>query len=294
MTPLRRANALDVAKLIFVGALWGASFIFMSLALTSFGPVTIASGRIALAALVLLVICAVTSRALPVGWRNWRMIIMIGALNSALPFFLISWGLQFVSAAESALLLASGTFASLILSHFVSSDERINGARALGVSIGFAGVFVLVIVELVEAGLGNIKGQLAVLGAGVSYAISSVMTRRIAHLPSIATTASILLSASLYMVPLAFLFEQPINTQAESSAVWSIITLGVVATALAYVIRLSIIRNNGAVFMAQVGYLVPLFGVLWSWMFLSEPLETKTVIALGTILLGIAVTRCAN
>ena len=244
--------------------------------------------------LVLLLFCAVSGRGLPRDPRDWAKMVTIGALNSALPFFLISWGLQSVSVAESALLLATGSFASLIISHFVSTDERINLARAVGVFIGFLGVLVLVISELLEAGPGGIKGQAAVIGAGLSYSISSVMTRRIAHLPSVPATTAILLSASIYMLPLAFILEHPVNLEATPTAIFSIVMLGVVATAFAYVVRLSIIRNNGAVFMAQVGYLVPVFGVLWSWLFLSEALEFKTLIALGTILLGIAVTRHAN
>ena len=294
MSTLRRANIFDVGKLLFVGALWGGSFIFISHALVSFGPVTIASGRISLAALVLLLICFFSGRSLPRDSRDWTKLMLIGALNSALPFFLISWGLQFVSVSESALLLASGSFVSMIISHYVSPDERINFSRALGVSVGFCGVLVLVIAELLETGPGGMKGQIAIITAGISYSISSVMIRRISHLPSVTATASILLSASVYMLPLAFILEQPINYDANLLAVLSIVCLGVVATALAYVIRLGIIRDNGAVFMSQVGYLVPLFGVFWGWLLLSEALEAKTLIALGTILVGIAITRRAT
>ncbi|MGI9315788.1 MAG: DMT family transporter [bacterium] len=291
MTAIRRAGALDVGKLLFVGALWGASFIFIALALTSYGPISVASGRILLAAVVLLLICLWMGYRFPTTLSDWRKMLLIGVLNSALPFFLISWGMQYISSAEAALLMASGTFCALILSHFVSPDERINLQRGIGVCIGFGGVLVLVLSELVQTGMGSLAGQLAVIAAGASYAASSVMSRRISHLSSLPAAACILATASVYMVPAALWWEQPLKGDAQSSAVLAMLVLGVMSTALAYVIRLTIIKTNGAVFMAQVGYLVPLFGVVWSWLFLSEAVSMNTLAALGIILLGIAVTR---
>ena len=288
---LRKATAFDVSRLLFVGALWGASFIFMSMALQSYGPVSIAAWRIVLAAAVLLLICLSSGQALPRNPRDWKQLTLIGFLNSALPFFLISWGLQFISSAEAAVLMATGTFSALILSHLFSSDERINPARALGVLTGFCGVLVLVISALMETGLGAFKGQLAVMLSGVSYASSSVMARRIAHIPSLPAAASIMLSASVYMMLLAWLFEQPFTLQADQTSMAAVLFLGLFSTALALVIRLSIIRHNGAVFMSQVGYLVPVFGVFWSWLFLTEAIGQQTFIALGIILLGIMITR---
>jgi len=244
-----------------------------------------------LAAAVLLLICLFSGQALPRNRRDWKQLTLIGFLNSALPFFLISWGLQFISSAEAAVLMATGTFSALILSHLFSSDERINPARALGVLTGFCGVLVLVISALMETGLGTFKGQLAVMLSGVSYASSSVMARRIAHIPSLPAAASIMLSASIYMILLAWLFEQPFTLQANQISMAAVLFLGVFSTALALVIRLNIIRHNGAVFMSQVGYLVPVFGVFWSWLFLTETIGQQTFIALGIILLGIMITR---
>ncbi len=288
---LRKATPFDISKLLFVGSLWGASFIFMSLALHSYGPISIAAWRITLAAVVLLLVCFFSGKSLPRSLNDWKMMTLIGFLNSALPFFLISWGLQFISSAESAVLMATGTFSALILSHLFSADERINPARALGVLTGFCGVLILVISTLIDSGLGAFKGQLAVMLAGVSYATSSVMTRRIGHLPSLPAAAGIMLSASVYMMLLAWVFEQPFDLQADTTAILSVVFLGVFSTAMALAIRLNIIRNNGAVFMSQVGYLVPLFGVFWSWLFLAEQIGLQTLLALGVILLGITITR---
>ena len=291
LTAIRRPTSFDIFRLFFVGAIWGGAFIFVSLALNDFQPISIAAWRVLLAAVVLIVVAYLANHKFPKSFKYWRYIFIVGCLNSALPFFLISWGQQFISAAESALLMAMGTFCALIVSHFTSQDERINPSRVLGVIVGFIGVVVLVFWDIIESGLGGIKGQIAVMAAGCSYAISTVIARRIAHLPSISTSAATMLSASLYMVPLAFLLENPIPAEAGATSLLSLVYLGVIATALAVTVRFTIIRANGAVFMSQVGYLVPLFGVIWSGLYFSDAINLQTSLSLILILAGIAITR---
>jgi drug/metabolite transporter (DMT)-like permease len=291
LTAIRRPTPFDVSRLILVGALWGGAFLFVSIALNDFEPISIATWRVTLGALVLGLIAMIVGQKLPTGVRNWRLIFIVGFLNSAVPFFLISWGQQFISSAESALLVAMGTFVSLLLSHFTSEDERINRHRVIGVSVGFLGVMVLVFWELLESGTGNLAGQLAVMAAGCSYATSSVISRRLTHLPMISTSAVTMASASLYMIPLAFLFENPLPENVSNASIIALFYLGVIATAFAFTVRFFIIRANGAVFMSQVGYLVPLFGVLWSGLYFADAINLQTVISLGMIMLGIAITR---
>jgi drug/metabolite transporter (DMT)-like permease len=288
---IRRPNFYDVSTLFFLGAIWGSSFIFVSFALPDFGPASIAGWRVFLAAIVLFGLTLASGRWFPRGAKNWYYIVIVGCLNSAVPFFLISWGQQFINSAEAALLMAMGTFCSLILSHFTSVDERINIPRLTGVTVGFVGVLVLVFWDIAETGVGELAGQIAVIGAGCSYAISSVIARRLSHLPSIPTAAATMASASLYMIPIAFLLEEPLNTNAELGSLLSLVYLGVVATALGVTLRFVVIRANGAVFMAQVGYLVPLFGVIWSAFFFADVINVQTLISLGLILLGIAISR---
>jgi len=291
LSAIRRPTLFDVARLVFVGAIWGGAFLFISIALQDFEPISIATWRVTLGAVVLIVIALLIGQKLPTGFHNWRLIFVVGFLNSAVPFFLISWGQQSISSAESALLVAMGTFVSLLLSHFTSDDERINAPRVIGVSIGFVGVMVLVIWDLVESGTGNLPGQLAVMAAGCSYATSSVISRRLTHLPMISTSAVTMASACLYMIPLAFLLENPLPANVSKSSIIALVYLGVIGTAFAFTLRFFIIRANGAVFMSQVGYLVPLFGVIWSGLYFADAINLQTLISLGMILLGIAVTR---
>ena len=288
---LRKPTPLDVGRLLFVGAIWGGAFIFIAVALGDFGPFSIAAWRVALGALVLVAIALAIGQRFARRPREWAFIVIVGCLNSAVPFFLISWGQQFISSAESALLMAMGTFFALIVSHFTSHDERINSARASGVAVGFIGVLVLVFWDIAETGLGTLAGQLAVIVAGCSYAASSIVSRRLTHLPMLSTTAATLVTACLYMVPLAFWLEDPLPAQPAGMSVLALVYLGVIATALAMTLRFFIIRANGAVFMSLVGYLVPLFGVLWSGLYFADVIDLQTLLALALIMLGIAITR---
>ncbi len=288
---IRRPTLFDVCRLLFVGALWGGAFIFIAIALKDFGPVSIATWRVSLGAAVLLVVALIIGQKFPWGIRNWRLIFIVGFLNSALPFFLISWGQQFISSSESAVLIAIGTFVSLLLSHVTSEDERINRSRLVGVAMGFVGVLILVFWDLVESGTGNLLGQLAVMAAGCSYASSSVISRRLTHLPMISTSAVTMASASIYMMPLVFFLEDPLPSKVSSASIAALLYLGIIATALAFTVRFFIIRANGAVFMSQVGYLVPLFGVFWSSLYFAEAINLQTLLSLVMILIGIAIAR---
>ena len=291
ISTIRKPTLIDVTKLLFVGALWGGAFIFIALALDDFGPVSIASWRVSIGAAVMVVITILIGQSFPRKQRDWRNIFIVGCLNSAIPFFLISWGQQFISSAETAILMAMGTFFALIVSHFTSHDERINLPRALGVGVGFIGVLVLVFWDISAAGMGSLVGQMAIIVAACSYATSSIVSRRLTHLPMISTSAATLLSASLYMIPLAFVLEDPLPADVARSSWLALAYLGAVATALAMTLRFFIIRANGAVFMSMVGYLVPLFGVLWSALYFADDINLQSLLALALILTGIALTR---
>ena len=291
LSPIRQPTLTDIAKLVLLGAIWGSAFLFITIALTDFGPISIATWRVSLGAVVMIFTASLIGQKFPRGVRNWRNIFIVGCFNSALPFFLISWGQQYISSAESALLMAMGTFFTLIVSHFTSHDERINKLRALGVSVGFIGVLILVLWKIIETGVGSLHGQIAVMIAGCSYATSSIISRRLTHLPMISTSAATMLSACVYMVPITFLLEDPLPTGIKASSIFALIYLGVVTTAFAMTLRFFIIRANGAVFMSLVGYLVPLFGVLWSGLYFADAINLQTMLSLVCILLGIAITR---
>ena len=291
MIDIRAPTWFDFGKLFLLGAIWGSSFLWIELALRDFGPLTIATGRLLIGALVLQSIAFATGQRLPRGVGIWRLLIIVSVLNAALPFFLINFGQARAGAGTTAILIGAGPFVALVMSHIYTGDDRITLMKTIGMMLGFAGVLSLVGVEVLVGAGSAVLGQLAVVGAAVSYAASGLMTRWLAPIPVLVSAAWVLTLGTLYMVPIAFIIERPLAVQPSLEGIGSLLMLSLFATALAYLLRYQITREVGAVFMSQVAYLVPVFGVLWTWIFLGQEPSTPAYVALGLILAGIYVSR---
>ncbi|WP_119165254.1 DMT family transporter [Algihabitans albus] len=291
MTPIRVATSRDAAKLVALGAIWGSAFMCIEVALQSFSPLIIAVFRIVLAAVLLLAFAFAAGLRLPRAPRDWVLLTIIGLFGASLPFLLISWGQQHIQASMAAILMGLGPFAALLLNHAFTSDDRLTLPKLVGMSLGFAGIATLVGLEGFLSGRATLLGQLAVLGASFSYALSGLLTRGLSHLDPRVSAGSVLLSAALYLLPVALLLDPPWQIRPSAEALAALIFLGLVSSGFAYLLRFQLIKDTGAVYMSQVSYLVPVFGVFWAWLFLGELPREAAWIALVLVLLGINVSR---
>lgn len=291
MTGIRTPGPLDIGKLLLLGAIWGSSFLWIGIAVEDLPPLTLAAGRLLIGGLFLLSVAIATGQRLPRGWRVWRLLAILSALNAALPFVLINFGQTHVSAGNAAILIGAGPFVALMMSHYFTGDDRITWAKAAGMGLGFAGVVCLVGIDAL-GGRGNaVIGQLAIVGAAVAFAASGLITRWLAPLPVLVSAAWVLTLGAGYMVPIALVVDRPWSRQPSLESVGALLMLALLATALAYLLRYQIIREVGAVFMSQVAYLVPVFGVVWASLFLGERPEPAAYAALALILAGIYISR---
>lgn len=291
MSPIRQPTARDTARLFALGAIWGSAFLCIEIALTGFAPLTLAAGRIVMAAAALTVATRLAGVRLPSDARTVGLLTVIGFFNTALPFVLISWGQQHIDSAMAAILMATGPFVALILSHLFTGDDRLTLPKVAGMLLGFAGVTVLVGVDALAGAKASVLGQLAVMGAAACYALSGVLTRRVSHVAPLASAAMVLITGAAYMVPLALAVDRPWQSMPNGSAWLALGFLGLFPTGLAYLLRFQIITAVGTTFMSQVSYLVPLFAVLWGWLLLSEIPAVSGWVALGLILCGITISR---
>lgn len=268
-----------------LGAVWGASFMFMRVAAPSFGPFALVEVRLALGALVLL----------PFLWRErshfsgriWWRIAGISAINSALPFVLFAWAAERAPAGIGAISNATtAMFAAVIALLFFG--ERINTRRVLGLIAGFAGVVVLASGKTE----GNSVWSAALAGtlAALLYGIGINLARRyLTGLPPSAVAAANLLCASLLLAPLAMVTWPQGDITVH--AWWSALALGVLCTGLAFVLYYRLIYRIGAPRAATVTYLIPLFGVMWAWLLLDEKVTPTMAIACALILGGVALSQ---
>ncbi|WP_422071490.1 DMT family transporter [Tranquillimonas rosea] len=283
------ANWLSIAAL---GVIWGGTFMVVSVALQGYGPVTVACARTTLGAVAMLALMRVMRRPMPHGdGRFWAHVVAIGALSTALPFFLLSWGQQHVPSAFAGLSMAALPLFVLPLAHFFS-DEPLNLRRAAGVTLGFIGAAVLLGGDATSpaGGAAELWGRLACLCAAVSYACASIVTRRCPPVDPIALTALMLSVGAAILVPAMLLTEGVPRWQGETPS-FAIVFLGLVPTALAAMLRVSVIRTAGSVFMTLVNYQVPLWSMAFGALVLGEVLPPRFFAALALILTGVAVSQ---
>ena len=283
---IRTPTLADYARLFTVSAIWGAAFLSNEVALLDFSPVAIAAYRILLAATVLFCICRWRGLTITLNPRTVGLLAAIGVLNSAVPFMLIGWGQLSIDSATTGILLASSPFATLIMSHYMTRDDRFTWNKLAGIGLGFAGVCLLFGQGLTQ-GSGTFTGMLAVVLAGCCYALSSILIRRLGAVPSLVLAAGTLLAGCVAMVPLLLWLDPPWQQGYRLSTLAAIVFLGLGPTAVCYVMRAQIIKLNGAVFMSNVGYLIPVFAVLWGWAVLGHQPGGTMLIALCLILAGI-------
>jgi drug/metabolite transporter (DMT)-like permease len=279
------ARWLTPLELTLLGAIWGASFLFMRVSAREFGALPLVEIRLALGALILL----------PILWsgrghftrRHLGPVVLISAINTAIPFSLFAWAAQRAPAGIGAITNATAVMFTALVA-FVFYREHISKRRALGLVAGFIGVVVLASGK--TAGGSVWSAALAGTFAGFLYGIGANLIRRqLAGIPPGAVAAGTLVSASLLLAPFAIVSwpSTPVPLHSWVSAV----LLGVLCTGIAYFIYFRLIHRVGAARAVTVTYLVPLFGVVWAWIVLGEPLTLSMAIAGALILGGVALSQ---
>ena len=274
-----------------LGVIWGGTFMVVSVALQGYGPLTVACARTTLGALAMLALMRALRRPWPSAAPGlWSSIAGIGVLSTALPFFLLSWGQQYVPSAFAGISMAALPLFVLPLAHLFS-DEPMSRRRTLGVVTGFAGAMVLIGPGALSPGQGTeALGRLACLAAALSYACASILTRRCPSIDPITLTALTLSVGAICLVPMMLLVEGvPGWTGARSGG--AILFLGLFPTALAVLLRVSVIRSAGSVFMTLVNYQVPVWSMLFGALVLGEVLPLRFFAALALILTGLAISQ---
>lgn len=274
-------------ELAVLGAIWGASFLFMRVAAPEFGPFALVEVRLALGALVLMPFLVRARGQFPL--RLWPKLALIGAINSAAPFILFAWAAERAPAGIGAITNAMTVLFTALVG-FLFFGEKIGMRRALALVAGFAGVVVLASGKTAGESVG--LAVAAGCAASFLYGIGINLVRRhLTGLPPAAVASATLSCASALTLPFAFA-TWPAN--AVTTASWlSAAALGIVCTGLAFVSYYRLIARIGASRASTVTYLIPLFGVAWAWWLLDEPLTWTMAIAGAVILGSVAISQRA-
>ncbi len=273
----------DLAELFSLAALWGASFLFMRLGAAEFGPVALAAVRVIGAALCLLPLLHARGQ-MGVLRAHWRPIFVVGISNSALPFLFYSYAALSITAGLSSIFNAATPLFGAVIAWLWLKD-RLTPARIAGLAIGFAGVLWLAWDKASFKPGGSGWAVAACLAATFLYGLSASYTKkRLAGVAPLAVATGSQLSAALVLVLPAIVWWP---ATAPSANAW--VTAGLLAvlcTALAYVLYFRLIAHIGPANTIAVTFLIPLFAVLWGWLFLAEGLTLAMVFGCAAILFG--------
>ena len=189
--------------------------------------------------------------------------------------------------------MASTPLSASILAHFFTKNEKINLLKSIGIMLGFCGIIFL-FTDKILFNENNIWSALIILLASTFYVVGGVLTLKISNKSNENVTTSILIWATIFLLPLSLFFEQPWNLIPRLDSTISLIYLGIFATGIAWLLRFYILKNNGLVFQAQVAYLIPIFGVILGFLFLNEVITSKVIISLIAVIIGIYIVKKGN
>jgi drug/metabolite transporter (DMT)-like permease len=278
-------GARDLGYLILLGMLWGGSFLFIRIGVPELGPFVLVELRVGIAA-VALALCAVILGRLPKVRARWKQFAILGAVNAAIPFSLIS-AAEIHLTASLAAILNSTTVMFTALVAAVWMGDPLTARKVVGVVMGIVGVAVLVGWDPITLNWAVVLSIGAMLAASLSYALAAVYTKRMfAGSPPLAIAIGQQTAASMLLLPLAAASlpaERP-----SAAATISVLALALLSTAVAYMLYYRLIENVGPTSTTTVTLLVPVFGLLLGVLILNEPFGLGTLVGLGTILCSVA------
>ena len=288
----------DWIAFLALGTVWGSSFLWIKIAVQDTSPLMLVAFRLSFAILALLSAAFIARPVLPQGNRIWLILLLFGFFNVGIPYFLISWGEQYIESAEAAILNSSTPLFAMIIAHFALLDDRITLQRLLGLVIGFIGIVIIVSRDLgtpnspYEKSTFILMGQVAVLLASLLYAGSSVFARKNLHTLSPIMQGLIpLFGATAILWLLIPLVDSPVELPARSITWISLAWLGLLGTGLAFILYFHLIHSIGPTRTTLVTYIFPLVGVALGVIFLGERLDWYLVVGAVMVIGSVVVVN---
>ena len=290
---MKQPSLFDYFLLTILALIWASAFFNIKIATYSFGPVTIAFLRVFFGAIPVLLLCYLKNIKIEAFSNDWHWFAMIGFINLVAPFFLIAYGIKSVQSNLAAILMSTTPLSSTVLGHLYLKNEKFNFVKTIGILIGFSGIVFLFSDNLL-IDENNFLSALLILLGSTCYVIGGVLTLKISKKKNENVTGSILIWATIILIPLVAFIEQPWYIRPRLDSTISVIYLGLVSTGIAWLLRFKILVKNGLIFQSQVSYLIPIFGTILSYIFLKEIITFKVFISLVAVVVGIYFVKKAK
>lgn len=276
--------------LVVLSMLWGGSFFFNEVAIRELPVFTVVVSRVALAAVILFIIQTLRGERMPTDLGIWAAFFGMGLLNNIIPFSLIVWGQQYIASGVASILNATTPLFTVLCAHILTQDEFLTPGKFFGAVIGFFGVAIMIGAGVLQDLGVQFVAQLFCLGGALSYALAGIFGRRFRRMgiSPTATATGQVIASSCILLPMAALLDKPWTLDAPSAeAVWALIGVASLSTALAYVLYFRILATAGATNLLLVTFLIPVSAIFLGTIFLGEVLEPRHLIGMALIGVGL-------
>ena len=275
--------------LIILAVLWGGSFFFGKVALCELRPFTLVLLRVFIAAIALNLALLAGGHRMPLALKVWGLFLIMGLFNNLIPFSLIFWGQTRITSGLASILNATTPLWTVLLAHFLTPDEHLTLPRLVGVVFGLMGS-VLTIGPEALSGLGlNVVAQLAVIGAGFSYAFAGIFGKRLKGISPYSAATGQLTCTTIMMIPLALWVDQPWLLDLPHAKTWAaVLGLALLSTCVAYVIYFRLLATAGATNLLLVTFLIPMSALMLGITILGERLDLRHFMGMGLMGAGLA------
>ena len=274
---------------------WGASFLFIKVGVTTIPPLTFVFFRLAIAAILLFAVMRFQGLKLPRERNLWIGLGFVGFINAALPYTMFAWGEHQMGANASGLASiynATTPLWTVVLAQVFVRDERLTPIRTLGVVIGFAGVVFLFASSIGNIGKTDTLGQLVCLIAASCYGVGTLYVRRkFGSVPALISAFGQMFMGAIWLLPVAVIVDHNQWKTPSLASIGALLGLAILGTGVAQILYFALVKQVGATRTSQVTYLLPVFAIFWGWLLLQEPLRADMLIGLGVILLGVVVVN---
>ncbi|MDP8249660.1 DMT family transporter [Pseudochrobactrum saccharolyticum] len=284
----RKTNfAPELALLLVLSTLWGASYTFIKIGVETIPPVTLIAARTIIAGAILIVILHLRGLKLPTDRRVWKRFLFQAGLNSVVPFTLIAWAEQTTDAGLATILNSTSPIFAFLLTALITRHEPVTGCKLFGVTTGLIGICLTVGIEAFGGVVYEMWAQLAIVAAAGCYACAAIFGRNFNGLDPMMPAAGSLVCGAGILIPISLIVDRPWALVPSAASVLALIALGVFSTALAFVIYFRLVQTLGSVGTTAQAYLRVPIGVAIGVLFLGETLSSTIWMGLACVMVGV-------
>jgi drug/metabolite transporter (DMT)-like permease len=278
----------ELALLLLLATVWGASYSFIKVGVATIPPVTLIAARTLIAGLLLLAIMRWRGISMPLDGATWGRFAFQACLNSVIPWTLIAWGEGTVDAGLATILNSAAPIFTFLFTALVTRHEPATPRKLFGVIAGMAGICLIVGVKAFDRAGEGLLAEIAIVVATICYACGAIFSRGFKGLDPMAPAAGSLLCGAAVLIPLSLVVERPWTLSPSTASLSALAGLAVFSTAAAFVIYFRLIQTLGSVGTTAQAYLRVPIGVALSVMFLGERLAPTAWVGLACVVAGVA------